>query len=71
MTKKDYVNLANGIKDALNNPNHFYVHSGLTDYQNGVLSVAVSLANHVLTGNPKFNKERFLKACGMSEGDKK
>lgn len=59
MTKKDFIALANMIKDADD-----------LEYFNGAYgknSFAESLADYCATKNPRFNRSTFLDACGVSD----
>lgn len=64
MTKKDYIAIAKCIADARANPEHFYV-SAEPQYTRGVNSAAVALAVALKADNPRFDRERFLRACGI------
>jgi hypothetical protein len=64
MTRKDYILIADRINAALHNPSHFYA-SNAPDYDNGVKSVAVALANVLAADNPSFDRAKFLAACGV------
>lgn len=65
MTRKDYVAIAQAIKQACDNPNHFYVSGAESKYLQGCNSVAVAVANTMARDNPAFDRARFLKACGV------
>ena len=53
------------IRAALNNPNHFYASNCDSEYAKGVKSVATALAMFHIKNNPHFDRDRFLKACGV------
>ena len=58
MTRKDYVAIAALIK-------HQRESAERDDIQLGVEYIADSLAHFFKTDNPRFDRERFLKACGV------
>jgi hypothetical protein len=64
MTRKDYVLIADTFNRAMGNPEHFYV-SNEPQYIRGVKSAAVALANELAADNPRFDRERFLRAAGV------
>ena len=49
MTKKDYIRIAECIKK----------------HRNGNIRLMVEFCKVFKTDNPRFDKDRFLKACGM------
>lgn len=55
MTRKDYVLLANAIANGIDDANGI---NGLTGY-----AIIQRIADALATDNPRFNRERFLKAC--------
>lgn len=57
MTRKDYVLLAEAIKAAVE----------ATDYPErlGALLAANEIAHRLQQDNPRFDRARFLKACGL------
>jgi hypothetical protein len=65
MTRKDYELIAGVLSDALDS---FYA-----DHNRGLLHnapsmhgmVAESMADALAADNPRFDRERFLKACGV------
>lgn len=54
MTRKDYELIAKAVKQAGERT------TGIA----GVVQVAAELANALQTDNPRFDRERFIKACG-------
>lgn len=61
MTKKDYELIAKAIRDV-------YLYG--IDVDKGTLDdVARSLAAHLATTNPRFDRERFIKACACTKKD--
>lgn len=64
MTRKDYILIAQAIKDAK-------PASVKDDYGNGldvgVERAAFRLADALAVDNPRFDRERFLVACGVAK----
>jgi len=60
MTCKDYVALAEAIQLA------YEYKSTLTSHEMA-LRIAGNIANVAAWDNPRFDRERFLKACGLSK----
>lgn len=63
MTRKDYVLIAGALKSShvsntLNNGNRAL-------YNNGIDNAASLIADALARDNPRFDRERFLKACGV------
>lgn len=63
MTRKDYVAIAAAVRDSLE-------HQAITiDYREGwnaaASSIAHRLADTLALGNERFDRERFLRACGV------
>ena len=56
MSKKDFVLIADVINSSRNTENN-----KLMD------EVAVNFANRLKTTNPLFNRDKFLKACGVTD----
>lgn len=66
MSKKDFVLIANAIKNQVD------VYAGENDniainVRYGIERVAKSLANDLQASNPRFDYRRFLEACGIKE----
>ena len=66
MTRKDYVAAAAAIKGTTDRAGNL----GLTipevyAYVRGARAVALELAYHFASDNPRFDTARFLKACGV------
>lgn len=59
MTRKDFELIAATIKDELQ-----HVACG-EEQRNTVCSVAEAFARSLRASNPSFNRERFLRACGV------
>lgn len=58
MTRKDYVLIADAIKWQMEN-------STSAEQQQGVKFTAGELAWRLAQENPRFDRERFLTACGV------
>lgn len=64
MTKKDYVKIADVLRERLSvNPAHSKEGSGW--YRKGIELVAGDLAIVLTLDNPRFDRARFYKACGL------
>lgn len=64
MTPEDFELIAAAIADAWGNDGIDY---GYTDgWADGVNAAAHALADALHTTNPAFDRERFLKACGVT-----
>ena len=66
MTRKDYILIAQGFKDAREG-----YHPSSSDDMNmgieiGIETAARLTALRLLRDNPRFDRERFLKACGVT-----
>lgn len=57
MTKKDYKLIADAILSAKQNTNPLE--------QSAISTVVHELANRLQNENPRFDRERFLSACGF------
>jgi len=60
MTRKDYELIAKAIAEA------FEWEQGKTEREHAISRVAHILANSLRNDNPRFNEDRFLKACGTT-----
>ena len=61
MTKKDYIVIANAIRE---NRNAILYNTEITRL--GIYRLVVdSLANKLKLDNPSFNYEKFFEACGL------
>lgn len=61
MTKKDYLRLAQALKDS--KPiNSRDLPVAMIAWENSVLTITLTLAND----NPRFDRKRFLNACGYT-----
>lgn len=61
MTRKDYELLAQAVRDALYDPSV----QPSTECQRAVRLVACHIADDLADDNDRFDRERFLKACGV------
>lgn len=60
MTRKDYEMIAEAIEDA------YKVCDASNSDTFGVTEAAHALADQFQTDNPRFDRDRFLKACGVN-----
>jgi hypothetical protein len=60
MTRKDYVLIADAIKNSRDNWEGF-----TPEAQEAIDGLARSLASKLAGDNPRFNRETFLTACGV------
>ena len=61
MTRKDYVLIAKAIKTQVELSTKFEEEASLAGAQN----IAYDLAWILSTDNPRFDRHRFLEACGV------
>jgi len=61
MTKKDYELIARALKGI------FDANAFCLDDDQDKYSVAERMAEALATTNPRFNKERFISACGVEK----
>jgi hypothetical protein len=63
MTRKDYVLIAVALRDTLliDCPTEEFLNGAIAARDSAVLRVADALGRD----NPRFDRERFLKACGV------
>jgi hypothetical protein len=61
MTRKDYVMIANSIKASRDNWEGF-----TPEAQEAIEGLARSLATKLQSDNPRFDRARFLDACGVN-----
>jgi len=65
MTRKDYILIASVIKSHLNSS---YTHINKTTAETeayAVKSLAATMADELAKDNAMFDKDKFLKACGI------
>ena len=60
MTRKDYILIAEAIEPVIS-ASHFD-----SARKDGARRVAVRVAAALSADNPRFDRERFLKACGVT-----
>lgn len=72
MTRKDYEALAAAIRAARAEIEEKEMGSGLVtsvaDLLDGTAYAAEFIADALARDNPRFNRERFLSACGVANG---
>jgi hypothetical protein len=61
MTRKDYILIADALKAARSS----YTLPNVAIYHNGIANAAQRLADALARDNPRFDRERFLKAAGV------
>jgi hypothetical protein len=61
MTKKDYELIASSIEAVYNDKD-------LDKYKAGISEVAYNIAEGLQYDNPRFDRNKFLKACGIDVG---
>ena len=62
MTRKDYVMIAETIKGSINYEQSFNKNQ---DGANALKFLAITLASTLEADNPRFERARFLSACGV------
>jgi hypothetical protein len=62
MTRKDYVLIADTIKGAINYEQDF---NNNQEKVNGFKHLALALSSTLEADNPRFDRIRFLDACGV------
>ncbi len=69
MTRKDFLLISDAVRCARrDNTSGVGPRNDLSDHNRGVAWVARNLADALAHDNPRFDRERFLKACGVSNG---
>ena len=63
LTKKDFKAVAEIIKKAQGDGWPGYDRG----YIDGVMRTAIDLADYFATQNPRFDRKRFMKACGLGD----
>jgi hypothetical protein len=68
MTRKDYVMIAETIRELLGDIDREPpgMREVLTGERIGVRSVALRLADQLRQDNPRFDRTRFIEACGLT-----
>lgn len=67
MTRKDFELIAKAFRDARADMRNKEPDESQADLQDGASYVAEELAAALAATNPRFDRERFLKACGVAE----
>lgn len=63
MTRKDYIAIAAAIQRARSASNYRETQEAMLEMHTGC---AHSIADALALDNPRFDRERFLKACGVA-----
>jgi hypothetical protein len=74
MTRKDYVMIANVIRETLNDIARDYERETISDNSRTLLvgericarDIAYRLADQLRQDNPRFDTARFIEACGLT-----
>ena len=61
MTRKDYVAIAGALRYVLDVHNQ----AGNNETQSAIHDCVAGIANVMAQDNPRFDRARFLKACGV------
>ena len=64
MTRKDYVMIAETIKGAIIYEQFFNKNK---EKEEGIKALAITLASTLELDNPRFDRHRFLIACGVHD----
>jgi len=67
MTRKDYILIAARLKIAKADAVRSEDSRAAVDMCDGIDLAAEHLADALATDNPRFDRERFLKACGVAQ----
>ena len=65
MSKKHYEAIANRIALVSSGTKYLTENTAARGHQRGVVELASVLADYFATENPRFDRERFLAACGV------
>lgn len=65
MTRKDYVAIAEAVMSARREITLKEPHDSREDLDDGVSYAAEFIADVMARDNPRFDRARFLKACGV------
>lgn len=65
MTRKHYVMIAQAFADAMLFEDLLAPEAEMKARKEGVDTAACMVANALAKDNPRFDRERFLKACGV------
>lgn len=63
MSKKDYRLIAEVIRNQYN----YDARGGNVSWKLAVRNVAVAMSEKLQADNPRFDRDKFLKACGISD----
>lgn len=66
MSKKDYETIARALAAHTHTQNETQFDAGWTS---AAREIAIDLAHICANDNPRFDRARFLKACGIGEGE--
>ncbi|MCK5615781.1 hypothetical protein KAR91_78685 [Candidatus Pacearchaeota archaeon] len=66
LTKKDFKTVAEIVYDWLPLPNQFYKAYSADELARENLMFLSKLTAYFAAQNPRFDRERFMKACGLS-----
>ena len=67
MTRKDYILIAVALKEARN---HWLIASETCDadsFREGLHAAALEIGGALARDNPRFDRERFLRAAGVAD----
>ena len=71
MTKKDYELIAGVIRDRLNNSTHLdkldWSDNEIQIAKDVITDTAYFMCNRLAKDNPKFDRDRFMAACGVTK----
>ena len=65
MTRKDYILIAEALKAAMLPRLKHHTDDRSLVFNCGVESAAIRVCDTLARDNPRFDRERFLKACGV------
>lgn len=66
MTRKDYIALANAISVARLQATTLQKDREISAVESACMHVAHRMADHFAADNPRFDRARFLQACGVT-----
>lgn len=69
--RRHYIAIANGIAESLYEARQKYYNSELQTVVAAIQLATDALAVQFYHDNPKFNRSKFMIACGLQEGAKK
>ena len=65
MTRKDFELIAKVLKEARDSSMYHVPNGSESPFIHGINNAAYVLANALATTNPRFDRARFLAACGV------